>query len=170
MVSLSDNPDKHNGLLKDCPISKDIIKNWISKVDGFKLDNNLTFDSFPIIERLSKFWLPDETILYIGKAPIRSNGKGLGNRVNEFYRTKFGEKKPHAGGHWLKALSVLSQLFVYYIPCNNSGDIEIKMLKLFVESVSQNTKSKLYDSDLPLPFANLELRQRKNHGLSKMKI
>ena len=53
-------------------------------------------------------------VLYIGKAPKRNNGKGLGNRVNEYYRTEYGARNPHAGGHWIKSLAKLENLFVYY--------------------------------------------------------
>jgi hypothetical protein len=120
---------------------------------------------------MSEFWLPDENILYFGKAPKRSYRKGVGNRVGEYYKTDYGEAKPHAGGHWLKALKNLNELFVYYVETENCGEIEINMLSYFCENVSDGTRSQLRDKKLSLPFANLELKkgQRKNHGLNKMK-
>jgi len=171
IVSLSGDPGLNNGILNKIPISKDIIDKWIKKVNGFEIDKELTFDSDKIVERLSQFWLPDENIIYIGKAPIRSNGKGIGNRVKEFYNTDYGEKRPHAGGHWIKALTVLNKLKVHYILCDNSGEIEIKLLKYFIDNVSGESKQILRDKELMLPFANLELKkgQIKNHGLGKMK-
>lgn len=171
IVSLSKDPDINGGTLSEIPISKRIIDKWIHKVKGFQLDKVLTFDKDPIIARLSEFWLPDENIVYIGKAPIRRNGKGIGNRVKEFYKTEYGEKRPHAGGHWIKALSNLNNLYVHYILCKNSGDIEIKLLEYFADNISDKSKGKLRDNELMLPFANLELRkgQIKKHGLGKMK-
>ncbi len=171
IVSLSKDPKINSGTLDEIPISTNTINKWIKKVNGFELDKILTFDKDFIIERLSEFWLPDENIVYIGKAPIRSNGKGIGNRVKEFYKTEYGEKKPHAGGHWIKSLSNLSDLYVHYILCDNSGDIEIRLLKQFIDNVSDRSKIKLRDKELMLPFANLELKkgQIKKHGLGKMK-
>ena len=172
IVSLSNNPEKNNGIQKSAPISKDIIKKWIAKVDGFELDKINTFNSDKIIKRLSEFWLPDENILYIGKASKRKSGSGIATRVNEYYRTDYGEKSPHAGGHWLKSLSILNELSVFYSPCENSGKVEEDMLEFFCNNVSEETKINLRDSNLPLPFANLRLKrgQDKKHGLFKMKI
>tara|TARA_B100001173_G_C15857769_1_gene491592 strand:+ start:64 stop:684 length:621 start_codon:yes stop_codon:yes gene_type:complete len=172
IVSLSSNPEKNNGTHEKAPISEDIIKKWLTKVGGFELDKINTFDSDKVIERLSQFWLPDENILYIGKAPKRSNGSGIATRVREYYNTEYGEKRPHSGGHWLKSLTILNELFVYYSVCEDSGTIEKDMMRFFCNNVSEATKSHLRDPYLPLPFANLQLKrgQIKKHGLGKMKI
>ena len=171
IVSLSDDPNRNNGECKHAPISKDIIERWINKVNGFEIDKQMTFDSDIVIERLSKFWLPNENILYIGKGPIRSNGKALDNRINEFYKTEYGEKRPHAGGHWIKSLSKLDDLFVYAIPCDEPGTVEIKMLEYFIANVSDIPQNQFLDPNLCLPFANLQLTpsKKKKHGLGKMK-
>lgn len=172
IVSLSEYPNTNNGILNEIPISEEIIEKWIKKVDGFEIDKIKTYDSKAIIERMSQFWLPDENIVYIGKAPKRSSGKGIGNRVNEYYRTEYGARKPHAGGHWIKALTVLKDLFVYYSVCDNPGDVETGILRYFCKNVSESTRQILRDKILTLPFANLQLErgQIKNHGLGKMKL
>jgi hypothetical protein len=171
IVSLSKDAELNNETLDKIPVSKEILDEWVKKVNGFKLDKVLTFDKDKIIDRLSQFWLPDENIIYIGKAPLRKNGKGIGNRVKEFYNTDYGEKRPHAGGHWIKALTVLNDFNVHYILCDNSGEIEIKLLKYFIDHVSYKSKKILKDKELMLPFGNLELKkgQIKKHGLGKMK-
>jgi hypothetical protein len=106
-VSLSNNPDLNSGAISEIPICKVVLKKWIEKVGGFEIDKIRTFDVELIIKRLSEFWLPDENIVYIGKAPIRNNGKGIGIRINEFYNTDYGEKRPHAGGHWIKSFTTI---------------------------------------------------------------
>ncbi len=170
IVSLSKDPKKNDGTIKDIPISREIIKNWIKKVDGFELDKEKTYDEKLIIKRLSQFWLSDENILYIGKTSLRKNNKGLGNRVNELYKTKYGEKRPHKGGHWIKSLLNLNKLNVHYIPCDNSGEIKIKFLEYFMDNVSDESKNNLRCKKLMLPFGNLELKKGciKKHGLGKM--
>lgn len=52
-------------------------------------------------DRLATFWLPDEVVLYIGLA-----GASVRKRVRQYYRTPLGDKRPHAGGWWLKTLTV----------------------------------------------------------------
>lgn len=148
-----------------------ILKEWIDKVEGFTIDKSLIHDFELIKNRLSQFWLNDESILYIGKAQIRKRGKGLGNRIQEYYDTVFGEKKPHAGGHWIKTLSNLKDLYVYYIECSNSPKIENDMMKIFESSVSETSRKQLFGTGVILPFANLEdgNKIRKKHGLGHMK-
>ena len=92
IVSLSNNPNANDGIMKEAPISKPVIQKWLQKVDGFELDKKHTDDPDEIINRLSQFWLPDENIIYIGKAPKRKNKQGIGKGVNEFYKTEFSLK------------------------------------------------------------------------------
>src|SRR5262245_51227108 len=71
------------------------IQKWISRVPTMELDRSKA-TVLGVTARLSKFWLADESILYIGKAtPLRS-------RIDAYYRTPLGDRGPHAGGHWLK--------------------------------------------------------------------
>lgn len=172
IVSTSDSAETKE-CIEECPISMDILKGWIKKLSGFELDGELTFDANAISKRLSQFWLPDENILYIGKAPLRKGGKGgIGNRVQEYYETPAGDRSPHAGGHWIKALEKLDEFNVYYVECNNSASIEAKMLEEFAKGVSERSKEQLPDKETILPFANLEdgNKKRKKHGLGHMKL
>ncbi len=157
---------------ENLPISDEILTNWINKTNGFTIDKNLTTNKDLILNRLKQFWLPDENILYIGKAPKRANNKGIGNRVNEFYRTKFGDSKPHAGGHWIKLLEILNNCEVHFFECHNSGKIEIEVLEFFINNVSDESKKILLDTEITIPFANLEFTKGKikKHGLGNMKI
>ena len=98
IVSLSEESGRNNGILKNPPISRDIIRKWIKKVDGFEIDKINTFDTGKVIERLSQFWLPDENILYIGKAPRRSSGKGLGTASGNIIKQSMGKKDLTLGG------------------------------------------------------------------------
>lgn len=171
IISLSDKKDI-NKPLAQFPISMTILELWIKKVGGFKVDKKLTFDSKIIADRLFKFWIEDESILYIGKAPIRKNGKGLGNRVKEYYNTSFGEKGGHSGGHWIKVLNNLNDCYVYFIECSDSSKYESLMLREFGNNISNFSRLKLAGTGIILPFANLEdgNKKRKKHGLGHMKV
>jgi hypothetical protein len=108
--------------------------------------------------------LPDETILYIGKA-----GTSLNTRVNQFYNHILGNSKPHRGGHWLKTLDNLADLNIYLTATHDepAHEVESRCLKIFIDNVSTETREKLVDPMNPFPFANLEFPKgvKKNHNL-----
>lgn len=170
IISLSERAEVNQNVT-DFPISMTILKNWIKKLDYFTIDGKETRDADVIRKRLEEFWISDENILYIGKAPLRKKGGGIGNRVQEYYDTAIGECRPHAGGHWIKLLENLNELHVFYITCKDSGAIEKNMLSKFGEMVSENVKEALAAKGPVLPFANLEDGDnvRKKHGLGHMK-
>src|SRR4051794_24100085 len=75
---------------------------------GPELRTNLPCpDADDLIERMGGFWLPDEVVVYIGRG-----GQSLRPRVRQYYRPPRGARRPHAGGWWLKTLSVLDELCV----------------------------------------------------------
>jgi len=140
------------------------IKHWMQNAPSMTL--NCKKPSIGELQQhLSKFWLQDESILYIGKAEKQS----LQNRLSQFYRHQVGKKSPHKGGYWLKLLSDLNNYHIHILPTDNSHVIEEQMLQYFIENVSEESKSGLIDKDLCLPFANLQLRSGviKKHGLKK---
>ena len=140
------------------------IKNWMQNAPSMTLNgNNPSIDDLK--QHLPKFWLQDESILYIGKAEKQS----LQDRVSQFYRHKVGKKSPHKGGYWLKLLSDFNNYYIHLLPTDNSHEIEKQMLRHFIENVSDEAKTGLIDKELCLPFANLQLRSGviKKHGLQK---
>lgn len=165
IVSTSNNENSHFGVSPVPTFNEGKFKDWIDGHPDLRIDNNL-----PTVQtlkgRLAEFWLPDESILYIGKAEKRKNGDGLSCRVGEFYCEAMGNSA-HSGGHWIKSLSNLSKTTIYYCHHNEPKKLEEKMLQFFMKNVSSSTLSRLRDKRLPLPFANLQLRPKvvKSHGL-----
>lgn len=171
IVSLSENAEL-NRTIEELPISMTILEAWIKKFGYFTIDKEETHDAGAIKRRLAEFWIPDENILYIGKAPLRKSSGGIGNRVREYYKTAIGEAGPHAGGHWIKMLKNLNDLHVFYVECQDSGAVEAKMLSKFGELISDNVRERLFTKGPILPFANLEGgkgKGKKKHGLGHMK-
>lgn len=171
VIALTDDRDKLI-TTEEPNFNDDAIKNWIEliKTSGKSLlvdETQATTHS--IKQRLSQFWFPDETIVYIGKAGPTIK-RTLKKRINEFYQTKLSCNKKHAGGHWLNTLQNLSDLNIFYSETN--PDIEEEMIKYFCGQVSDETKEKLYDKINCFPFANKELNKsiRKSHGLSNQTI
>jgi hypothetical protein len=169
IVSTCGKPGQNSNQYDQAPIDENILRFWLSKVPSIQIDSVSNPSLNELKKRLSGFWFPDENIVYIGQT--ESNG-GLRSRVNQFYRTELGDRKPHAGGHWIKTLKILSQLFIHYIDDKTPASTEEKLLHAFVEQVSDKTKKDLVDPLLPIPFANLELEKgnRKRHGISKSKL
>src|SRR5688500_3829636 len=74
------------------PVFNDrIIETWVNKLPSFMVDGGRATAS-SVKARLMQFWIPDECILYIGKAPFRSNpNSGLAKRVGEYFSTEIGD-------------------------------------------------------------------------------
>jgi hypothetical protein len=115
-----------------------------------------------LVDRLGRFWLPDEPVVYVGLA-----GTSVRSRVNEYYRTRLGARKPHAGGWFLKTLSGLSALWVHYAAADDPDAAERLMLGAFCAGVSDESRGSLLDPERPFPFGNLEWPRgiRKRHGI-----
>lgn len=115
---------------------------------------------------LGHFWVPDEPVMYIGKA-----GTSLRSRVGQFYATKLGARSPHSGGWWLKTVDFLDELYVHFALCSSPGIVEQVMLKTFAEHISEDVRTSLLDTERIAPFANVETdsHQYKRHGLRHYK-
>src|SRR4029077_17470793 len=100
--------------------------------------------------RLSSFWLPDEVVLYVGLA-----GTSMAKGVGQYHVTALGACSPHAGGWFLKTLSVLPNLQVPYGGSSNPCEAEDRMLEAFCAKVPERSRLALHDPEQPLPFANL---------------
>lgn len=171
VVSISKNPQqKKNNAIQVAPIDLKIINKWLLKVKTLKLEGLRSTSKKlrkptpdELRQRLSKFWLPDEVILYIGQTTKDS----IKERIRKFYRHELGKSSPHSGGHWLKTIKILEKLNIFWGLSSVPEKVEYCMLCTFVKNVSSLSKRKLYDPCLPLPFANLELTKdnRKKHGI-----
>ncbi len=147
----------------DLPISEKAVQDWINYVPNLILDGKRPRYE-DLATRLKEFWITDETILYIGKA-----GTSLESRVRQYYNTKLGDPKPHAGGHWIKILENLNDLNIFWTTSagEKAKDVEDRFIENFIKNVSNESKQKLFDPEHPFPFANLEFPKgtRKRHGL-----
>ena len=166
VVSLSPDPGQNNGVVATAPINWDIVAEWIARVPTLELDGERGPDPGRLARRIGAFWLADENVLYIRKAT------SLRSRVGDYYRTPLGDRRPHAGGHWIKTLSLLNETRVYFAEASDPPDAEARLMKAFIAGVSQIATRQVRDPSRPFPFANLEFPRGniKNHGLSKSKI
>lgn len=160
IVSLISDANTCSQCIAKCPVSSDALRKWLIACPDLSLDGKRP-TVVAMEHRLSKFWIPDEVVVYVGLAT------SLRGRVRGYYRTPLGARRPHAGGHFLKTLRNLPDLFVHYTPADDPDGCEQEMLKQFCQNVSASAKAMLRDPDHPFPFANLEHPPgtRKLHGL-----
>ena len=150
------------GPLPSAPIELTRVGKWLERVESLRLDGARP-TSKALAARLAAFWLPDEVVLYVGMTTA-----SIGGRVGAYYHTPLGDRKPHAGGHWLKALRDLDRLRVWWTETDAPEEYEDAILTAFADGVPVSARAALHDSTVVLPFANLRTAtgERRQHGLS----
>ena len=146
--------------LPDAPIDIVAIRKWIEHVPEMTLDGERP-TAEEIAKRLHEFWLPNEPVLYVGRSP-----RQVAARINAMYATPLGDAKPHSGGHWLRTLSVLPELRIWWSDTDAHEEYEDALL---AEIASRNaaTDGREQGASALLPFANLMTADGapKAHGL-----
>lgn len=116
--------------LPTCPIDSGALERTLDARPELTVDGERPSIA-ELSDRLASFWLPDEVVLYIGLA-----GTSLAKRVGQYYVTALGARSPHAGGWFLKTLSVLPELQIHYAGCSDPTEAEDQMIQAFCAGVS----------------------------------
>lgn len=161
VISLSKDPMKNDGLLDTAPIDPQKVQTWINRVPTFTLKGTCSPSAISVCDYLQQFWFDDESIVYIGMAT------SLRTRLSQFRGHVLGNRKPHAGGHWLKTFHNPSDLYIHYAILKSRDEAKQKeddALMQFKTQVSSKHQLRLSNS---IPFANREHPQgnRKQHDL-----
>jgi hypothetical protein len=73
--------------------------------------------------RIGSFWLPSQTVLFIG-----TSDASVARRVAADGKTELGDRRPAAGGHWLKTLRSLDGLKVWWAATAATEEYEDALL------------------------------------------
>lgn len=148
--------------LASAPLDLSRVGKWIERVETLRLDGERPA-SRALASRLGSFWLPSQTVLYIG-----SSGASVGRRVAAIARTELGDRRPAAGGHWIKTLRTLDGVKVWWAPTAATEEYEDALLTAFATGVPDAERAALPDSTIVLPWANLRkpTGERKPAGLT----
>jgi hypothetical protein len=150
--------------LEAAPVELTLVGKWLERLPAMRLDGERP-TSREVAARLHGFWLPNQTVVYVGMTTA-----SIGGRVGAYYRTPLGDRKPHAGGHWLKTLRGLDRARIWWAPTNAPEEYEDALLNAFAAGVdvSPEAAPRLADRSVILPFANLQtaMSVRKAHGIS----
>ena len=148
----------------EAPVELTLVGKWIERLPTLRLDGERP-SSRAVAARLHDFWLPGQTVVYIGMTPA-----SIGGRVGAFYRTPLGDRKPHAGGQWLQVLRGLDRARVWWAVTDAPEEYEDALFSAFAAAVDASPAAapRLPDRAMVLPFANLQNATgvRKAHGLT----
>lgn len=143
------------------PMDHGQLRRWLERVPELRLDGRPP-TPHQIGRRLASFWLPWEPILYVGRS-----ARALGPRLAALHATPLGDARPYSGGHWLKTLSIVSDLRVWWAETDAHEEYEDALLGEVAARVPAEVAATLPDPSLVLPFANLRRTggATKPHGL-----
>jgi transcription elongation factor GreA len=144
------------------PIELTRVGKWIERVETLRLDREVP-TSKAVAARIGSFWLPSQTVLYIGASEA-----SVARRVAAMAKTELGDRRPAAGGHWLKTLRALDGLKVWWAPTAATEEYEDALLAAFAAGVPEADLAALPDRSVVLPWANLRrpTGERKATGLT----
>jgi transcription elongation factor GreA len=148
--------------LASAPIELTRIGKWIEHVPTLRLDGTAP-TSKAVAARIASFWIPSTTVLYIG-----ASAQNIAARAAAIDATALGDRKPYAGGHWLKTLTRLDRARIWWARTAAAEEYEDALFSAFAEAVPAADRSRLRDPAVALPFANLRSTagDRKAHGLT----
>ncbi len=135
--------------LPTAPIELTRVGKWIERVESLRLDGERP-TSRTLAARLGSFWLPSQTVLYVGasEASVR-------RRLAAIAATELGDRRPYAGGYWLKVLRGLDTARIWWAATTATEEYEDALLDAFSSGVAGEERAGLPDPNLVLPFANL---------------
>jgi transcription elongation factor GreA len=152
--------------LPDPPVSAPIeltrVGKWLERVTGLQLDGRRP-SSRALSARLAAYWIPGQPVLYVG-----STAGSIAGRVAALQRHVLGDRRPHAGGQWLKTLDAERRFRIWWARTDAPEEYEDALLAAFGEGVDGDGRAGLRDTDVILPFANLATPtgDRKRHGIT----
>lgn len=131
------------------PIELTRVGKWLERVPTLTLDGARP-TSRALAARLGAFWLPSQVVLYVG-----STTTSIGGRLAALRQTALGDRRPHAGGHWLHTLEESTPMRVWWAPTEAPEEYEDAMLAAFAGAVPEAEVDALPDRSVVLPFADL---------------
>ena len=146
--------------LARAPVDLSAVGRWIDRVPTLRLDGERPTGK-QLAARLAAFWLPSQTVLFLGGAT------SIAGRILALERHVLGDPRPHAAGHWLKTIRG-DGLRVWWATTDAPDEYEDALFDAFGATVPAAERDALPAPAPLLPFANLRnaTGQRKPTGLT----
>jgi len=148
--------------LASAPLDHGHLGRWLEKVPALRLDGARPTGR-DLLTRLAAFWLPAETVLFVG-----STTGSMAGRATAMARTELGDRKPAPSGNWLHALADPGILRIWWAATDAPEEYEDALLSEFAEGVGDAARAALPDTTVVLPWANLRTvtGERKATGIA----
>lgn len=143
------------------PVDHTLLRAWLERVPTVTVDG-VTPTPRDLAVRLGTYWLPGETVLYIG-----STARSLGGRVAALAATELGDRRPFGSAYRLRTLRDIGRLRVWWAETGAPEEYADALMTAFAAGVDPASVSRLPDPTLVLPFANVETPdgRREAHGM-----
>lgn len=135
--------------LDAAPIDITAVRAWVERVPGLLLDGERPTPT-QLLGRLASFWLPQETVVYVGRT-----SKGLNARAASLFATPLGDRKPHPGGHWLWTLLERDHLRIWWAETPSPEEYEDGLVEAIASDLDPEAADRLRAHGPILPWANL---------------
>jgi len=147
--------------LPRAPIELTRVGKWLERVPGLLLDGARP-TSKVLAARLASFWLPSQTVLYVG-----STTGSISARLAALEAHVLGDPRPHAAAQWLRTLDV-SGLRAWWARTDAIEEYEDALLEAFAAGIPATERDALPDRAIVLPFAvqRTPSGARKAHGVT----
>jgi len=148
--------------LATAPLDHGHVGRWLERVEALRLDGARPTGR-ELLTRLAQFWLPAESVLFVG-----STTGSIAGRAAAMAKTELGERKPAPSGHWLHALTDPGILRIWWAATEAPEEYEDALLSEFADGVSEAERAALPDTAVVLPWANLRTvtGERKATGIA----
>ena len=133
--------------LARAPIDLNVVGRWIDRVPTLRVDGERPTGK-QLSARLAAFWLPSQPVLFLGAAT------SIAGRILALERHVLGDPRPHAAGHWLKAIRP-DGLRVWWATTDAPDEYEDGLFEAFAATIPDAEKAALPAPAPLLPFANL---------------
>jgi hypothetical protein len=133
--------------LDRAPVDISAVGTWLARVPTLLVDGERPTGK-ALAARLAAWWLPGETIVYVGSA------RALGKRLEAQVRTPLGDARPNPAGQWLKALRGFDATRIWWAATDAAEEYEDALLEAFASAVPAAAAAALPDASLLVPFAN----------------
>jgi transcription elongation factor GreA len=146
------------------PIDFGALRLWLERVPGLGLDG-ATPTPHELAARLGTYWLPGETVVFIG-----STAKSLGGRVRALMATEIGDRQPFGSAHRLRLLKDVPKLRIWWAETGAAEEYADALFGAFAAGVDPTWAARLPDHGLVLPFGNVEAPdgRKEAHGLTDL--
>lgn len=143
------------------PIDHTVLRQWLERVPTLTVDG-ATPTPRDLALRLGAYWLPGETVLYIG-----STARSLGGRVAALVATELGDRRPFGSAYRLRTLRDVARLRVWWAETDAPEEYQDGLLEAFAAGVPAEAAATMLEASIVLPFANLQTPdgKRKQHGI-----